>query len=40
MKILSSFNVTYPQVVANIYEFLYSAEHKEIYSEERLKTNK
>jgi len=28
MKILSS---THPQVVSNLYEFLYSAEHKRIY---------
>ncbi len=32
MKILSSF--THPQVVPNLYEFLCSAEHKGIYSEE------
>ncbi len=32
MKILSSF--TYPQVVPNLYEYLYSAEHKGRYSEE------
>jgi len=33
MKILSSF--TPPQVVANLYEFLSSAEHKGRYFEER-----
>jgi len=37
MKILSSF--TYPQVVANLYEFLYSAEHKWRYFEEWLEPN-
>jgi len=35
MKILSSF--TQPQVVANLYEFLSSADHKGRYFEERLK---
>jgi len=35
MKILSSF--THPQVVANLYEFLSSAEHKGRYFEELLK---
>jgi len=35
--ILSS--VTHPQVVANLYEFLSSAEHKERYFEERLEPN-
>jgi len=34
MKILSSF--THPQVVANLFEFLLSAEHKGRYFEERL----
>jgi len=34
MKILSSF--IHPQVVANLYEFLSSAEHKGRYFEERL----
>jgi len=34
MKILSSF--THPQVVANLYEFLSSAEHKGRYFEEPL----
>jgi len=34
MKSLSSF--THPQVVANLYEFLTSAEHKGRYVEERL----
>jgi len=33
-KILSSF--PHPQVVANLYEFLFSAQHKERYIEERL----
>jgi len=37
MKILSSF--THPQVVANLYEFLSSAEHKGKYFEERLEPN-
>jgi len=37
MKILSSF--THPQVVANQYEFLSSAEHKGRYFEERLEPN-
>jgi len=37
IKILSSF--THPQVVANLYEFLYSAEHKGRYFEERLEPN-
>jgi len=37
MKILSSF--TRPQVVANPYEFLSSAEHKGRYFEERLELN-
>jgi len=34
MKILSSF--THPQVVANLYEFLSSSEHKGRYFEEQL----
>jgi len=34
MKMLSSFN--HPQVVANLFEFLSSAEHKGRYLEERL----
>jgi len=34
MKILPSF--IHPQVVANLLEFLSSAEHKRRYSEERL----
>jgi len=37
MKILSSF--THPQIVANLYEFLSSAEHKGRYFEERLEPN-
>jgi len=37
MKTLSSF--TYPQVVANLYEFLSSAEHKGRYFKEGLKPN-
>jgi len=37
MKILSLF--THPQVVANLYEFLSSAEHKGRYREERLEVN-
>jgi len=37
MKILSS--VTHPQVVANLYEFLSSAEHKGRYFEERVVPN-
>jgi len=36
MKLLSSF--THPQVVANLYEFLSSAEHKARYFEERLRS--
>jgi len=36
MKILS---FTHPQVVANLHEFLSSAEHKGRYFEERLKLN-
>jgi len=36
MKILSSF--THPQVVANLYEFLFSAEHKGRYFEEQIGT--
>jgi len=38
MKILSSF--THPQVVANLYDFLSSAEHKGRYFEEHLKIKK
>jgi len=34
MNILSSF--THPQVVANLYEFLSSVEHKGRYFEDRL----
>jgi len=37
MKILLSF--THPQVVANLCEFLSSAEHKGRYFEERLEPN-
>jgi len=37
MKILSSF--THPQVVQNLYEFLYSAEHKRRYFEEHWEPN-
>jgi len=37
MKLLSSF--THPQVVATLYEFLSSAEHKGRYFEERLERN-
>jgi len=37
MKILSSF--THPQVVANLYKFLSSAEHKGRHFEERLEPN-
>jgi len=37
MKILSSF--TLPRVVANLYEFLSSAEHKGQYFEEGLEPN-
>jgi len=37
MNILSSF--THPQVVANLYEFHSSAEHKGRYFEERLEPN-
>jgi len=37
MKILSSF--THPQVVANLFEFLSSAEHTGRYFEERLEPN-